>query len=919
MRKSRGEEESRRGSRGRRVAGGAAIELLEERLVLAAFLAPAELSSSAGLLDVTLRQTPIRSSAPFPFEVAGSGSQSVQGFFLYEWTLNSGQSSGAREGMSYPAPTLRVNPGDHLRIHLENDLENLAGIPGETDTSQPTNLHTHGLHVSPLGNSDNVLLSIPAGMANTFEYQIPDDAEQGAFWYHPHRHEVVKDQVARGLAGFLVVGRPDGDVDQLDSLPIRMMSLQLQNLVTTTSPISIQPAIFGTQFTLNGQFQPTLAMTSASEVWVLGNFNSELVLKLEAAAGSPITFSTVAVDGESLAQAVPTSQLLIPPGGRLAVLVNATQPGATVSFTVSTASNGAPPPAPGQITTQSLFTAQTPAAGSPTVSPTTVLTSPRVYQDLSTVVAPTQRQVVFTQMTGPNIPPIFEINHQQFPNNPVFQPRLGSVEEWVLINDSGENHVFHLHVNDFQVMSIHFPSNPGNDQTAPSQFWQDSINIAPARKDANGKVVLNPDGTVADPGKIVLRIKHVDYLGEAVYHCHILGHEYLGMMALVNIIPEVPPYATAPGPGPRAEVVRIYSGITNEQTAAFLPFGPHFRGGASVAMADVNADGVIDAIIGAGVGGRGRVAVFDGATNFTSTLWGFHAFANSPRTGALRVAGGDLDADGHADIIVSTAHGAPVVRAFSGKDGSLLTEFRAYDPRLIGGVSLAAGDVDGSGRIRIITGAGPGGAPRVRVWGFDLYTPIVMDAQHAHASGTVLGQPRMISEFDAFRAGFRQGVNVAAGLYSAETGGFSRIVTSSARGVAPISVWALEGTGPGAQAHSAKAVRASVSPSSAARHSPLKLGSRVLPVRAASNGHGDSSTFLKQTEFAAIGLGVGRGQSVALVSTLTGADLVVGSGAGASARVQRYQFVLGQALPQLVDTIDAYGRFFRGGLQLGGF
>src|SRR5262249_53943166 len=88
------------------------------------------------------------------------------------WTYRVGENGAP----NYPGPTLYVNPGDTLRIHYVNQL------------AQETNLHTHGLHVSPLGNSDNVLLIIPPGASNDFEIKLPGNHPQGLYWYHPHRH-----------------------------------------------------------------------------------------------------------------------------------------------------------------------------------------------------------------------------------------------------------------------------------------------------------------------------------------------------------------------------------------------------------------------------------------------------------------------------------------------------------------------------------------------------------------------------------------------------------------------------------------------------------------------------------------------------------------------------------------------------------
>ena len=152
----------------------------------------------------------------------------------------------------YVAPTIEVNPGDTVRVNLENNLPS-----DESCTNQPenvnnphcfndTNLHTHGLWISPTGNSDNVLLSINPSEKFQYEYNIPPDHPAGTFWYHSHRHGSTALQVASGMAGALIV-RGDrkpkqliatdppnlyvhGDIDTLlaglDNMPERVLVFQ---------------------------------------------------------------------------------------------------------------------------------------------------------------------------------------------------------------------------------------------------------------------------------------------------------------------------------------------------------------------------------------------------------------------------------------------------------------------------------------------------------------------------------------------------------------------------------------------------------------------------------------------------------------------------------------------------------------------
>ncbi len=108
-------------------------------------------------------------------------------------------------------PTMRVRPGQILRINLLNTLpSDDPSCQSNQNTDIPhcfnsTNLHTHGWHVSPTGNSDNVLLDIKPGTNLDYEYYLPKDHPAGTFWYHSHRHGSTALQVSSGMVGTLIV------------------------------------------------------------------------------------------------------------------------------------------------------------------------------------------------------------------------------------------------------------------------------------------------------------------------------------------------------------------------------------------------------------------------------------------------------------------------------------------------------------------------------------------------------------------------------------------------------------------------------------------------------------------------------------------------------------------------------------------
>lgn len=146
----------------------------------------------------------------------------------------------------------------------------------------------------------------------------------------------------------------------------------------------------------------------------------------------------------------------------------------------------------------------------------------------------------------------------------------------------------------------------------------------------------------------------------------------------------------------------------------FFAFEPDFPGGVRVALGDVNGDGISDIIAGAGPGGGPRVQVRNGQNG--TVLQDFFAF-EPIFSGGVYVAAGDINHAGYDDIIVAAdAGGGPRVEAFDGRTGAALHNFFAYEPGFTGGVRLAAGDINGDGYADIITAAGPGGGPRVQVF-----------------------------------------------------------------------------------------------------------------------------------------------------------------------------------------------------------
>lgn len=181
----------------------------------------------------------------------------------------------------------------------------------------------------------------------------------------------------------------------------------------------------------------------------------------------------------------------------------------------------------------------------------------------------------------------------------------------------------------------------------------------------------------------------------------------------------------APGAGSQSWV-KVYDGTNLQEVRSFLAYTADFTGGTFVAVGDVDHDGRNDIVTGAGENGGPHVKVFGGADLFPNgdvTLAvlpyarrSFFAYESDFR-GGVSVAVADVNGDGYADIITGAGHGGgPRVTVVSSKDQSILQNYFAYDPSMRSGIMVAAGDSNGNGRAEIVTAPMNGGSPDIRVF-----------------------------------------------------------------------------------------------------------------------------------------------------------------------------------------------------------
>jgi FtsP/CotA-like multicopper oxidase with cupredoxin domain len=392
------------------------------------------------------------------------------------------------QGLWHDADSEAPTYSDTIELDLVNDL------------SEVTNLHFHGFHVSPNGESDNIFRHVMPGQTAHYEVKIPKNHEVGLFWYHSHAHGISEEQVHAGLSGLIEIGDV-ADLLAYQDTDLTAHDLAIRDLQVTGDSAPTKDEMMDptkpTVRLINGQVDPVITMRPGeTQLWRIGNIGSDMFYDV---ALDGHQFTVVGEDGNPVGDAWKTNHLVLPPGKRFEVLV---QGGEAGTYPLKTLKYDQ-----GFMSVPDAEIAKVEVSGEsedPLPLPSTVGS----FTDLATAKIAAHRTEVFSFGPGKEFKP--EINGKLFNEDVVnVHAKLGTVEEWTLKNTTSEEHPFHIHVNDFEVMSV-------NGRPYHAHGYQDTV-------------------LIPVDGEVVMRMPLDDYPGKFVFHCHILGHEDAGMMAVIQV------------------------------------------------------------------------------------------------------------------------------------------------------------------------------------------------------------------------------------------------------------------------------------------------------------------------------------------------------------------------------------------------
>jgi len=456
------------------------------------------------------------------------------------------------------SPALHVQPGDTLNLTVTNTVPPMPGTPTQvvstpsntcgsaTMTETSTNVHFHGTNTSPACRGDQVIHTIiNSGETFTYNLPFPTDEPPGLYWYHPHVHGIAEAAVQGGASGVVIVEGIERVYPDLGGMPERVLIVRDQ----VVAPGTPAPGGSVPSWDVSLNYVPIAypASTPAvlrmpghgQEFWRVANASADTNLDLQVVYDGVVQTLDVLVldgvptgsqDGTRRGKAVKADHILVPTAGRAEFVIPPPPPG-TKSAVLRTNKIDTGPLGDNDPTRilAALSIDDVKAPSLRTIPAPSGQAGKQRFEGLDTAKVTANRKLYFSEVVSdpnnPASPTNFYVTVDGAkpvlfdPNNPpAIITKVGAVEDWTIENRSGEVHEFHMH-------QIHFllQERDGKKVKKDEQQFLDTVNIP-----YWGGQGPYPSVTVRMDFRGMIA-------GDLVYHCHILGHEDNGMMAIIRV------------------------------------------------------------------------------------------------------------------------------------------------------------------------------------------------------------------------------------------------------------------------------------------------------------------------------------------------------------------------------------------------
>jgi FtsP/CotA-like multicopper oxidase with cupredoxin domain len=461
------------------------------------------------------------------------------------------------------SPTLHVLPGDRLLITLTNNVPAtsstaMAAMPGMivsgtpsdtcgavTMTASSVNIHYHGTNTPPTCHQDEVIRTmINSGETFQYDVQFPPDEPPGLYWYHPHIHGIAEAAVQGGASGALIVEGIQNVNPELAGLPQQVLVIRDNLVPGNPTPGGSIPSW---DISLNyvpiqyPAFKPAVIQIKPSEkqFWRVLNASADTIIDLQLQNdGTPQPLEVVALDGvptgsqdgTSRGKSITETDILLAPAARAEFIVtgpsSSVRNATLITLNVDTGPDGDNDPARPIAAIKASDTAPAPPLSIPFPSEPP---HKQRFAELDRERPTAERKLYFSEVLSDPTNPSSQTNFfitvdGQTPalfspdNPPAIVTTQGSVEDWTIENRSMEIHEFHIH-------QIHFLLLEQNGVPVNNGQYLDMIQVP------------YWSGSGPYPSVKVRMDFRGPLIGDFVYHCHILGHEDNGMMAIIRVKP----------------------------------------------------------------------------------------------------------------------------------------------------------------------------------------------------------------------------------------------------------------------------------------------------------------------------------------------------------------------------------------------